>query len=130
MAIGSSGLYEYHPDFPEGRAPELWFNLFNNMWGTNFPQWIEGNFRYRFTIKAVDDEKPHGLEVVHVSVEDGKIYLLLRDHSEKSGEQILSFPGWKLCQTDFWHRPVGEMEEDSITLKIRPNGLHCVCLFK
>jgi len=28
------------------------FNLFNNAWGTNYPQWRGGNWAYRFRIRA------------------------------------------------------------------------------
>ena len=34
------------PDFSKG----LRFNLYNNKWGTNFPQWWEGDFRARFIL--------------------------------------------------------------------------------
>jgi hypothetical protein len=34
------------PDFSRG----LRFNLYNNKWGTNFPQWWEGDFRARFLL--------------------------------------------------------------------------------
>lgn len=30
--------------------PQFCVNLFNNQWGTNFPQWIEGNFDFEFMI--------------------------------------------------------------------------------
>ena len=49
FSIGSIGIERF-----DGRAlpgpPILNFNLFNNQWGTNFPQWIEGSLTYRFRI--------------------------------------------------------------------------------
>ncbi|CAG7653705.1 glycosyl hydrolase-related protein [Paenibacillus allorhizosphaerae] len=47
--IGRNGMWDYEPDYkPE--KPELNFNLFNNWWGTNFPQWIGGDLTYRFRL--------------------------------------------------------------------------------
>ena len=142
VSIGTSGLYEYEPEFPKGRSPELWFNLFNNMWGTNFPQWIEGDFSYRFTIRPSAPEErnrlheqnrfslipgiPEGLEPVQTAFDKGTLYLLLRDHSGTTEKQTLHFPGKCLCETDLWHRPCGQPEKDQLTLSIRPYGIHCV----
>ena len=142
MAIGSSGLYEYEPEFPKGRSPEIWFNLFNNMWGTNFPQWIEGDFSYHFTISADRPEKelklrektaggsipgiPESLEIVDASTENGKLFLLLRDHSGSSESRAISLPGKTLCQTDLWHRPFDAAQPDQLPVPIRPYGIHCI----
>lgn len=42
LQLGSKKIYQYHKTYtPE--EPVLHFNLFNNWWGTNFPQWIEGD---------------------------------------------------------------------------------------
>ena len=146
MAIGSSGLYEYEPEFPKNRRPELWFNLFNNMWGTNFPQWIEGDFHYHFTIRSNrPDEKPEfrnpealrqiegipdSLEPVHTMSENGIFYLMLRDRSGVSDSLTISVPGTELWQTDLWHRPLGVRNKDTLKLSVRPYGLHCIAIAK
>lgn len=49
LAIGETGIHTFRKEY-ERHEPQLFFNLFNNMWGTNFPQWIGGSFRYRFTL--------------------------------------------------------------------------------
>lgn len=47
--IGRNGMWDFEHDYkPE--KPELHFNLFNNWWGTNFPQWSGGELRYRFRL--------------------------------------------------------------------------------
>lgn len=49
FSIGEKGIYQYSQVYvPE--QPTLHFNLFNNQWGTNFPQWISGSFQYAFRI--------------------------------------------------------------------------------
>ncbi|MBP1964391.1 glycosyl hydrolase-related protein [Paenibacillus aceris] len=47
--IGTNGMWDYEHEYkPE--KPELHFNLFNNWWGTNFPQWSGGDLSYRFRL--------------------------------------------------------------------------------
>ena len=144
MSIGGPGLYTYEPDFPKDRAPELWFDLFNNMWGTNFPQWIEGDFTYRFTVSPSAPEKeprlrdpeayepmqgiPSELEVVRTSVENGTLFLLLRDHSGTAGSRTIRLPGRMLWETDLRHRPYSEARADQMTIAVRPRGLHCAAI--
>ncbi len=41
------GFYNELPDVKKG----IWMNLFNNQWGTNFPQWYEDDARFRFELK-------------------------------------------------------------------------------
>lgn len=49
LGIGETGIYKFRKKYKRKR-PALYFNLFNNMWGTNFPQWIEGDFTFRFVL--------------------------------------------------------------------------------
>lgn len=47
--IGKNGMWDFEHQYkPE--KPEIHFNLFNNMWGTNFPQWTGGDLRYRYRL--------------------------------------------------------------------------------
>ncbi|TVY08471.1 DUF5054 domain-containing protein [Paenibacillus cremeus] len=49
LFIGRNGMWDFEPDYkPE--KPELNFNLFNNWWGTNFPQWVGGELKYRYRL--------------------------------------------------------------------------------
>jgi len=56
MGIGESGVLTFRKDY-EPHSPNIHFNLFNNSWGTNFPQWMSGNFCYRFTIFGYKPEQ-------------------------------------------------------------------------
>lgn len=49
LSIGEPGIERYSKDYVPKKSV-VFFNLFNNQWGTNFPQWIEGNFKYKFRI--------------------------------------------------------------------------------
>ena len=57
MAIGDPEIYTYGPVFEQTKKPVLYFNLFNNMWGTNFPQWTGGDFTFRFRLQGFVPEQ-------------------------------------------------------------------------
>ncbi|WP_312102208.1 DUF5054 domain-containing protein [Lachnoclostridium sp.] len=47
FGIDSKGIYEFYSQ-RDSVTPHVYFNLFNTQWGTNFPQWIDGNLSYSF----------------------------------------------------------------------------------
>lgn len=52
VAIGERNLLNYstqQPDITLG----IHFCLFNNLWGTNFSQWFEGNITFRFKVEVL-----------------------------------------------------------------------------
>lgn len=49
LSIGEIGISRFDGDYLPER-PLLYFNLFNNQWGTNFPQWTGGNLRFRYRL--------------------------------------------------------------------------------
>jgi hypothetical protein len=50
IAPGVPPLMEFTDALPDLRhGPH--FNLFNNLWGTNFPMWFEGDLKFRFELK-------------------------------------------------------------------------------
>ncbi|RTE10646.1 DUF5054 domain-containing protein [Paenibacillus whitsoniae] len=49
FSIGEKGIYQYSKTYTP-QQPDLHFNLFNNQWGTNFPQWLGGSFHYAFRL--------------------------------------------------------------------------------
>ncbi|MGI5989434.1 MAG: DUF5054 domain-containing protein [Lachnospiraceae bacterium] len=60
VSIGEDAVYEFRSEYQKS-DPTLYFNLFNNMWGTNFPQWIEGSFEYRFALKPLSESENKSL---------------------------------------------------------------------
>ncbi|MBQ2780541.1 MAG: hypothetical protein IJF42_03170 [Clostridia bacterium] len=50
-AVGGRGLYQL-----DNRTPSLengiWYNLFNNRWGTNFKTWCEDNVSLCFCLEV------------------------------------------------------------------------------
>lgn len=51
VSFGESKIYRFCcGDFKQSKTPKVFFNLFNNMWGTGNPQWITGNYKFDFEI--------------------------------------------------------------------------------
>jgi len=49
FSVGSKAIERFRGSAQPGQ-PTVFFNLFNTQWGTNFPQWISGNLRFRFRL--------------------------------------------------------------------------------
>lgn len=49
VALGGRSPLNFSKDLPDLQQG-VHVNLFNNAWGTNYPQWAGGNWRYRFTL--------------------------------------------------------------------------------
>jgi len=50
-APGEPALLRFHQDLPAVEGG-VHFNLYNNVWGTNFPMWFDQDARFRFTLQA------------------------------------------------------------------------------
>ena len=55
LSIGLPGAFRFCSEFGD-RAPVFYWNAFNNMWGTNFPQWNGGDYAFSFTLFADDGQ--------------------------------------------------------------------------
>jgi hypothetical protein len=55
VAIGTPTLLDFTNDLPHPHEG-IHVNLFNNIWGTNFPQWFGEDARFRFTLRL--DPRP------------------------------------------------------------------------
>lgn len=52
VAPGRPSLLDFHNKLPNMKGG-LHYNLYNNIWGTNFPMWYGDNMLFRYRIKAV-----------------------------------------------------------------------------
>ena len=48
-SVGENGVYRFRKGYAPS-LPVLYSNLFNNSWGTNFPQWMGGDYRYEYRV--------------------------------------------------------------------------------
>lgn len=49
FSIGNSAIYKYYESYRKN-DPVLFFNTFNNQWATNFPQWLGGNYSFKYRL--------------------------------------------------------------------------------
>jgi hypothetical protein len=49
LVPGEPSLLNFNNKQPPLRRG-MHFNLYNNVWGTNFPMWFEGDARFRFSL--------------------------------------------------------------------------------
>jgi hypothetical protein len=110
ISLDRPGLWKYTPGFVP-KKPNVFFNLYNNQWSTNFTEWIEGSWSARFYLWAFDsydnehsiitpsEEFRNPLVATYVSGQPGPLPL--------TGEGIkLSVKGVKI--TAFGPNPDGE----------------------
>ena len=53
ISLDRPGLWSYSPAFVPQKG-NVFFNLFNNQWSTNFTEWVEGSWNARFYIWSID----------------------------------------------------------------------------
>lgn len=64
-SIGETGIHQYRRCWEE-HEPTWYFNLFNTMWGTNFPQWLEGDYHWEFCLfgaESVDETLTAAMQI-------------------------------------------------------------------
>jgi hypothetical protein len=54
VSLGRPGLWKYSTDYVPTEA-DVYFNVFNNQWSTNFTEWIEGSWSSSFYIWPVNN---------------------------------------------------------------------------
>lgn len=53
VSLGEPGMWKFDSEWTPGK-PEVFVNLFNNMWGTNFPMWINGSWSSTVRVWSVE----------------------------------------------------------------------------
>ena len=152
LSLGEDGCYCFRSQYKE-TEPILCFNLFNNMWGTNFPQWQGGDFSFRYILRSFDAKEearlleyagllveglqpvdhpmpewdltlPDGMELLNLKKEGQSYLLILRDVLGTESLETIRMPGFRLCETDYYGRQSGQFREDSLEFLKRSYGLH------
>jgi hypothetical protein len=54
VSLDRPGLWKYSTDFVPQKG-NVFFNLYNNQWSTNFTEWIEGSWTAKFYIWSIND---------------------------------------------------------------------------
>ena len=151
FSIGEPGIYAYRKQY-EPHAPILYCGLFNNMCGTNFPQWIGGDFSYRFLLfgyaGAADSrvytralslaqgarvlpapcsdsplQLPEGVQVLRLYREKGAWILHLRDTKWVSRPITVRYNGKRITPIDLRGVPIGLTAADEAQQTMNPFGI-------
>ncbi|RBL90107.1 glycoside hydrolase family 38 N-terminal domain-containing protein [Chitinophaga flava] len=51
VSLGRTGLWKYSSDYVP-HQPNVFINLYNNLWSTNFTEWIEGSWSARIYLRS------------------------------------------------------------------------------
>lgn len=54
VSLDRPGLWKYSTDFVPQKG-NVFFNLYNNQWSTNFTEWVEGSWTAKFYIWSIDN---------------------------------------------------------------------------
>jgi hypothetical protein len=78
LSIGNTGIYRFEPERIPAE-PVIYAHLFNTQWGTNFPQWLEGDFRWRIRLLPhpggwIQAEVPYWAEQYTYDIRWTKVY--------------------------------------------------------
>lgn len=148
MSIGENGVHVFRKRYEE-HAPEFRFNLFNNMWGTNFPQWLDGDMAFEFDIFAEDADgidaaylhacrlaeargdilaeeafRPgEGVYITDVRADGEDFHIRVHSTSSKPVESGVSREGWNFIEEDLLGRSTGAEYFDSAVTVFRPYEL-------
>lgn len=149
VSLGENGVHVFRRQYAD-HAPEFRFNLFNNMWGTNFPQWIEGDMAFEFDVFSADpgsaadvylkaaalSENPDGAPVPEFPFElsaglrfaavfDREDAAILHVHhcGSVAAEGSLRGEGWQFTEVDLQGRVLGQPMENVAAAQYAPYDL-------
>lgn len=157
VALGGTGIYRFVPVFEESEKPCIYVNLFNNMWGTNFPQWLGGDMSFHFSLSGVrtEEEKglmqllgmtrdavritendfrepmirlPEGMKLIGVQTDQESILVQLADLSGETSERCFTVKGCLITPVDLYGRAEGETVQESCVFKAAAYGVQNFCL--
>ncbi|NLK28494.1 MAG: hypothetical protein GX306_09170 [Clostridiales bacterium] len=159
VSLGDTGVYKYRKNYQQPEEPIAFFNLFNNMWGTNFPQWIGGDFSFRFVLFGYEKAENHtllekaaqlqeGIEVtghhfesrmevlpehmqlINVRKISNGIVLRFKDLAGENALRKLQIKGYSITPINLMNEKIGEEVRDEIAFQTNPYGICSFLLHK
>ncbi|WMJ90600.1 hypothetical protein [Anaerocolumna sp. MB42-C2] len=156
-AIGSTGVYEFRKEYKAPDDPVLYFNLFNNMWGTNFPQWTGGDLCYRYILYGFDQEKekcnlekaamlkmgaeitgntlttedlklPEHMQLINAREDADGIVIRLKDLMGEEAVRKIVLNGYVITPIDLYNRVTGEKNTGEYTFTVKSYGIYSFLL--
>jgi hypothetical protein len=159
VSLGDTGIYKYLKEYKTPVEPVMYFNLFNNMWGTNFPQWIGGDLCYRYVLFGYDKEQevlnlekavmikegieltgnqltkefgifPEHMQLINARVEDGNIILRFKDLLGEEAWRKFHINNYSITPIDLMNRVDGIISLDEHAFHVKPYGIYSFLLTK
>ena len=158
-ALGGTGIYQYQKKYKVPRESVLCFNLFNNMWGTNFPQWIGGDFSFRYIIYGYSAEKesenleravmlmegveltsctlagdditlPKHMQLINAREDKDGLVIRLRELTGERKSRKLRAAGCSITPLDLNNSETAPQANEQLEFEVRPYGIHSFLLKK
>lgn len=95
VSLDRPGLYRFSGEFIPQR-PNVFVNLFNNQWGTNFTEWIEGGFSAKVYLWSVDKYTNEASLIT--PMEETRVPLMATYTENEGGELPVSSEGVTLSE--------------------------------
>lgn len=153
VSLGDTGILEYRKNYVEPEEPIACFNLFNNMWGTNFPQWMEGNLSYRYILfgfhkgeeEAVMEraavlkegaeltqnifeksftEFPEHMQLINARYKDEDLILRFKDLTGKEALRKIWIKNCDITLIDLKNMELGQSCSDQLSFEVKPYGIY------
>lgn len=152
VALGGTGIYHYAPEYEDKEEQCIYVSLFNNMWGTNFPQWTGGDMSFHFSLSGVSRESeaellqyltwtpdtvsvtrnhlsqarvrlPENMRLIGVEPGENGICIQLADISGQSSDRSLTAEGCLITPVDLYGRPQKETAEGECVFRAAAWGV-------
>ncbi|MDF2543669.1 MAG: hypothetical protein K0S47_3387 [Herbinix sp.] len=159
VSLGNTGIYKYMRDYKAPEEPIAYFNLFNNMWGTNFPQWIGGDFTYRYILFGFEEKQkdtlmersvmlqegvevtgnclsksvvtfPEHMQLMNARKTEHGIVLRFRDLLGKEALRKLQVDGYQITPVNLHNIKIAESTKNSYEFQVNAHGIYSFLLSK
>lgn len=159
VSLGDTGIYKYQRNYKEADKSIAYFNLFNNMWGTNFPQWIEGDLSYRFVLFGYDKSEsrhlhekvamlqegieitanqlekdssklPEHMQLINVRKTEDGLVLRFKDLLGEKAIRKLEVPAYNITPIDLHNRRIDKASVDEVEFSVGPYGIYSFLISK
>ncbi|MGB8455135.1 MAG: DUF5054 domain-containing protein [Anaerocolumna sp.] len=159
VSLGDTGIYKYRNAYKPPKEPVIYFNLFNNMWGTNFPQWTGGDLCSRYVLFGFNREEeaknleiaarlkesaeltenslteeicrfPEHMQLINARKVKKGIIVRFKDLRGEESLRKLVIGDYSITPVDLNNMAEGESAQGETTFKVRPYGIYSFLLSK
>jgi hypothetical protein len=159
ISLGETGILKYRNEYKEPVEPVTYFNLFNNMWGTNFPQWIGGDLTYRYILFGIEKsqeeivmeraavlcegveltgtklekdltELPEHMQLINARNKNGGLVLRFKDLAGKEAQRRICVKDYDIMPVDLNNIAIGMSCSECFEFSVKPYGVYSFQLTK